>query len=92
MLTDQADRQGSWRCLCFNSASALLPNLCILQKHRVVIPEADIVKRQVRQSIAYFVHPDDNYLISSLDDGDKYKPITGRDYIKMRFSDTYDYW
>ncbi|XP_052792997.1 uncharacterized protein LOC128226924 [Mya arenaria] len=58
-------------------------------KHRVVIPETEMGKQKCRQSVAFFVHPDDEYMIKCLDGSDKYEPISSLDYLKYRFSVTY---
>lgn len=55
------------------------------QKHRVLIPEEEVTKRRDRQSVAFFVLPDDEAIIRCLDNSDKYEQITSRDYLKMRF-------
>ncbi|XP_013379800.1 UPF0676 protein C1494.01 isoform X2 [Lingula anatina] len=58
-------------------------------KHRVLIPEKELLMRQVRQSIAFFVQPDDNFLITCLDGSNKYEPVSSLDYLNMRFAATY---
>ena len=58
-------------------------------KHRVLIPEAEVKKRKCRQSIAFFVHPDNDYIIKCLDGSDKYEPVSSLDYLNYRFSLTY---
>lgn len=61
----------------------------IATKHRVLIPEAEFKKKKPRQSVAFFVHPDDNYIIKCLDGSNKYEPISSIDYLNYRFSITY---
>ncbi|KAL3881735.1 hypothetical protein ACJMK2_028131 [Sinanodonta woodiana] len=61
----------------------------IATKHRVLIPEEELKKRQCRQSLAFFVHPDDDCMITCLDGSNKYEPITSKDYLDYRFSLTY---
>ncbi|XP_071114406.1 uncharacterized protein [Haliotis cracherodii] len=58
-------------------------------KHRVLIPEAELRKHQSRQSVAFFVHPNDETIIRCLDGSDKYEPISSIDYLNYRFSLTY---
>ncbi|XP_067675218.1 uncharacterized protein [Haliotis asinina] len=58
-------------------------------KHRVMIPEAELKKRQSRQSLAFFVHPNDEVIVKCLDGSDKYEPISSIDYLNYRFSVTY---
>ncbi|XP_065899340.1 uncharacterized protein [Dysidea avara] len=57
--------------------------------HRVLIP-ADETKRQtVRQSIAFFAHPDNKCLIKCIDGSNKYPPITAEDDLHERLARTY---
>ena len=63
--------------------------ITLLQKHRVLIPEEETKKRTVRRSMAFFVQPDDNVLIKSIDGSDKYSPITSLDFLNEKFSVTY---
>lgn len=58
-------------------------------KHRVLIPEIEFKKRTHRQSVAFFVHPDDDYIIDCLDGSKKYEPVSSIDYLNYRFSVTY---
>ncbi|KAK6169474.1 hypothetical protein SNE40_020522 [Patella caerulea] len=58
-------------------------------KHRVLIPEDEVKKNKGRQSMAFFIHPDDDCVIKCLDGSDKYQPITALDYLNWRFSLTY---
>ena len=48
--------------------------------------------RKGRQSIAFFVHPDDEVMVRCLDGSGKYEEISSIDYLNMRFSLTYDKW
>ncbi|XP_060085094.1 uncharacterized protein LOC132564459 [Ylistrum balloti] len=61
----------------------------IATKHRVVIPEEELRKRMNRQSIAFFIQPDDEVIIRSLDKSDKYKPIQSLQYLLDRLGRTY---
>ncbi|XP_046543307.1 2-oxoglutarate-Fe(II) type oxidoreductase ppzD-like isoform X2 [Haliotis rubra] len=58
-------------------------------KHRVLIPESEVKKRQYRQSLAFFVNPDDDTIIKSLDGSDKYDPILTLDYLQREFIQMY---
>lgn len=60
-------------------------------KHRVVVPKGYEYCRDARMSVAYFVHPDNNCVISSLDGKNKYPPIKTLDYSTCRFLDTFEY-
>lgn len=42
-----------------------------------------------RQSIAFFIHPDDDVIIKCLDGSGKYEEISSIDYLNMRFAVTY---
>ena len=64
--------------------------VCIaFQKHRVLIPEEELKRNKGRQSLAFFVHPDDHVMIECLDKSNKYEPISSIDYLNMRFAATY---
>ncbi|XP_041651192.1 UPF0676 protein C1494.01-like isoform X2 [Cheilinus undulatus] len=55
--------------------------------HRVLLPPPG--DHRTRQSMAFFVHPDDDALITCCDGSDKYPPVTAGDYLIERFSNTY---
>ncbi|XP_067275124.1 uncharacterized protein [Pseudorasbora parva] len=55
--------------------------------HRVLLPPAG--DASTRQSLAFFVHPDDEAIISCCDGSDKYPPIKSLDYLLSRFNDSY---
>lgn len=67
--------------------------------HRVVEPPTKIqhpVQSQIpeRYSIAYFVHPHDDYIVQCLESCSKekppkYNPVSALDYLLLRFSNTY---
>ena len=66
-------------------------------KHRVLIPDSEIKRRTLRQSIAYFVASDDDYPISKLNSrfipvgpGDTLS-LTYGDYIEKKLNETYRY-
>ncbi|XP_071113472.1 uncharacterized protein [Haliotis cracherodii] len=58
-------------------------------KHRVLIPESELKKHQTRQSLAFFINPDDATIIKCLDGSDKYEPISCLDYLNYKFSQIY---
>ncbi|KAL5009968.1 hypothetical protein ScPMuIL_012273 [Solemya velum] len=60
----------------------------VATKHRVV-PESQIQKQTSRQSIVFFVHPDDDVMMECLDGSRKYEPITSGEYTRQRFNATY---
>ncbi|XP_055329570.1 uncharacterized protein LOC129582161 [Paramacrobiotus metropolitanus] len=47
------------------------------------------VAKQTRQSIAFFLHPDDDVVITCLDGSDKYPPYVASDHLQDRFKRTY---
>ncbi len=57
------------------------------QVHRVLLPPAGDLS--TRQSLAFFVHPDDEAIISCCDGSDKYPPVKSVDYLLSRFKDSY---
>nr|XP_020492127.1 UPF0676 protein C1494.01-like isoform X2 [Labrus bergylta] len=59
----------------------------VSMRHRVLLPTAG--DDRTRQSLAFFVHPDDEALISCCDGSDKYPPVTAGAYLKERFSKSY---
>uniref|UniRef100_A0A1A8BC03 Fe2OG dioxygenase domain-containing protein n=1 Tax=Nothobranchius kadleci TaxID=1051664 RepID=A0A1A8BC03_NOTKA len=56
--------------------------------HRVLLPPEGY--SCTRQSLAFFVHPDDEALISCCDGSSKYPQITAGDYVTQRFNETYE--
>ncbi|EFX82448.1 hypothetical protein DAPPUDRAFT_223803 [Daphnia pulex] len=59
--------------------------------HRVRVPELEIQRRSARQSIAFFVQPDNGVVISSLDGSGKHQPVESLSYLKLRLSEAYKY-
>ncbi|XP_016092481.1 UPF0676 protein C1494.01-like isoform X1 [Sinocyclocheilus grahami] len=55
--------------------------------HRVLLPPAG--DSSTRQSLAFFVQPDDEAIISCCDGSDKYPPVKSVDYLLSRFKDSY---
>ncbi|XP_016092601.1 UPF0676 protein C1494.01-like [Sinocyclocheilus grahami] len=55
--------------------------------HRVLLPPAG--DSGTRQSLAFFVQPDDEAIISCCDGSDKYPPVKSVDYLLSRFKDSY---
>ncbi|XP_026221781.1 UPF0676 protein C1494.01-like [Anabas testudineus] len=56
-------------------------------RHRVLLPP--VGDSSTRQSLAFFVQPDDDVLITCCDGSNKYPPITAGDYLMERFNDSY---
>ncbi|KAJ8298921.1 hypothetical protein KUTeg_022981 [Tegillarca granosa] len=59
-----------------------------LEKHKVGMPTGS-QKKQGRQSIAFFINPDDETIVKCLDGSGKYEPISSIDYLNMRLGETY---
>ncbi|XP_073706260.1 uncharacterized protein [Garra rufa] len=55
--------------------------------HRVLLPPAG--DSSTRQSLAFFVHPDNEAIITCCDGSNKYPPINSVDYLLSRFQDSY---
>ncbi|CAL8375032.1 unnamed protein product [Arctogadus glacialis] len=53
--------------------------------HRVLLPPAG--DSNTRQSLAFFVAPDDDYLITCCDGSTKYPAVTAGDYLNYRIND-----
>ncbi|XP_065139137.1 uncharacterized protein [Paramisgurnus dabryanus] len=62
-------------------------DLYVSAVHRVLLPpEGD---SNTRQSLAFFVQPDDEAIVSCCDGSDKYPPVNSLDYLLSRFKDSY---
>ncbi|XP_068168449.1 uncharacterized protein [Antennarius striatus] len=56
--------------------------------HRVLLPPAG--DSNTRQSVVFFLNPDDEALITCLDGSNKYPPVTGRAYLMKRIQAALD--
>lgn len=61
----------------------------IATEHRVLIPEEELRRRTVRQSVVFFVLSDDDFVVRCLDNSEKYEPIKTIDYLNYRFERAY---
>ena len=52
-------------------------------RHTIPIPSPE-QRKKARQSIVWYLHPDDDFVIKCLDGSNKYEPITSRGYINER--------
>ncbi|XP_046641102.1 UPF0676 protein C1494.01-like isoform X2 [Daphnia pulicaria] len=59
--------------------------------HRVRVPEEEIRRRQPRQSLAFFVHPDNDVMVSPLNGSKNHSPISALAHLNLRYSQTYKY-
>jgi hypothetical protein len=79
-------------CTIVLSETCLFPMLFLVQRHRVVVPGDELRRLTPRQSVAFFVHPDDDVMIECLDGSQHYPPITSLDYLNQRLNATYRLW
>ncbi|XP_012673136.2 2-oxoglutarate-dependent dioxygenase htyE [Clupea harengus] len=76
VLLNIADLMQRWTSDVFTSAI-----------HRVLLPPPG--DSSTRQSLAYFVQPDDEALITCCDGSNKYPPVKSGDYLMERFRESY---
>ncbi|KAG7319813.1 hypothetical protein KOW79_016956 [Hemibagrus wyckioides] len=55
--------------------------------HRVLLPP--VCDSSARQSLVFFVQPDDDAIITCCDGSNKYPPVKSLDYLLSRFNETY---
>ncbi|XP_028407443.1 2-oxoglutarate-dependent dioxygenase htyE-like [Dendronephthya gigantea] len=60
-------------------------------RHRVVVPQDELLRLKSRQSAAFFVLPENTTMVECLDGSNKYPPVTALDYLNQRLGDTYLY-
>ena len=63
-------------------------------KHRVVVPQEELLRQQPRQSIAFFIHPNHDILVKPLIQTENKKQtdedvITAFEHTMLRFKATY---
>ncbi|XP_039598532.1 proline hydroxylase buaE [Polypterus senegalus] len=63
-------------------------DLFVSSKHRVPLPTVEMM-RGTRQSIAFFVQPDNDVMVSCLDGTNKYPPVNALQYLEDRFATSY---
>lgn len=49
-----------------------------------MVPEEELLRRTPRQSVAFFVHPDNEVMIAPIDGSDKHEPVDALTYVKSR--------
>ena len=59
--------------------------------HRVLVPREEIRRRSKRQSMAFFVAPDNDVIVSPADGSSKYPPISALEYLTMRYAKGLEY-
>lgn len=96
------DRGGQWVAATPISGALLLNVGDLLQmwtndafiatEHRVLVPAAEHLLRQPRRSMAFFVHPDDEVVLTPLDGSQgATPPVTAKQHLENRFAATYQY-
>merc|ERR1712106_1285171 len=61
-------------------------------RHRVIIPEEEVLKSVPRQSIVFFVRPDNEVVVEPVDSDVKdYSAVVDLDRVQRRFSETYQF-
>jgi len=58
------------------------------QLHRVRTPDDAEMRQTVRRCLAFFLHPDGDFVVRCLDGSDIYEPITDDQYYAKREGDT----
>ncbi|XP_078667283.1 uncharacterized protein LOC144909105 [Branchiostoma floridae x Branchiostoma belcheri] len=58
----------------------------VSNKHRVVLPDTEALWKVSRRSLAFFVNPNDDAVITCLDDSGKYEPVNAGEYVKGRIA------
>ena len=70
---------------------ALTGGLFPATRHRVMVPEQERRRSTKRQSIVFFIHPDDAVVCEPLAGADsRYPPVTARQHLENRFAATYE--
>ena len=59
--------------------------------HRVLLPDDEVRWGTVHQSMAFFVHPDNEVMVECIDGSNKYPPITAREDADRKLKSAYDY-
>jgi len=62
-------------------------------RHRVIIPEEERLKSVPRQSIVFFLHPDNEIVVRPVDreESEDYSAVVALDHVQRRFSETYQF-
>jgi len=58
-------------------------------EHRVRVPDCERLQQKVRRSMAFFVHPDNDELITPLDGSPCDSPVTALQHVLRRLKDAY---
>lgn len=57
----------------------------------MLVPEEEIRLKSTRQSIAFFIHPDNDVIVSQLNGSKQQPPVGALEYLKQRLSATYKF-
>ena len=62
-------------------------------RHRVVVPEEEVLRHQPRQSFIFFVNPDDTTICRPIKGeepkNEKYRAVNAKDYYTQQVAATY---
>ncbi|ESO87046.1 hypothetical protein LOTGIDRAFT_154531 [Lottia gigantea] len=76
-------------CICMivgNVLQRFTSDKLLATKHRVLVPEDEVLKQRARQSVAFFIHHDNEIIIQCLDGSDVYETISAVDYLEWKFN------
>ena len=58
-------------------------------RHRVTVPAGELGRATARQSIVFFVQPDDGTMVAPLNGDPKYQPVDAGAFLRKQFTATY---
>ena len=64
-------------------------DLLVGSKHRIPIPEDEERRKMSRQSLVYFLVPNNDLVIECLDGSNKYEPLTSRQFVDYKLENQY---
>ena len=53
-------------------------------KHRILIPDTEAQRKKARQSVVFFVQPDDDCIIECIDGSNKYEPVSSKGFYNYQ--------
>ena len=58
-------------------------------KHRVTVPPGELGRATARQSVVFFVLPDEKTTVAPLSGDPRYQPVNAGDFLRKQFAATY---